>query len=133
MMFVFFDNTDTATKISIGVVLAILVVMIVLVLCLERQNTIYREVSYIRLFTFLQERFNSLWDSRKQQKDKQRKTRREWICRREPDKKHSMADRENFTYAESITFLLISAHEKRRYRVVCPEPQSGHHGLGSLF
>lgn len=108
MMFVFFDNTDAPTKISISVVLAVLGVMIVLLLYLERGNNVSGETSYIRLFTFLRERFNSWWDSRKPQEDEQKKTWRDWIFRREPCKRHSMADTES-TYLESIA---SSASEK---------------------
>ena len=122
MMFVFFDDTSTATRISVGVVLAILGVMIALLLYLERESTISGEGSYIRLFTFFRDTLKS-WGARlkpskpeQSEKEEEEKVveREEWlekpkwrygllerILRREPCKTHSMADTES-TYVESV-------------------------------
>lgn len=101
MMFVFFDNTDAPTKISLSVVLGILGVMIIMLLYLERENTVSGEGSYTLLFTFLKKNINSWWSKRQRKQDEQKKTWRDWIRRREPCKKLSMADTES-TYVESI-------------------------------
>ncbi|KIP12134.1 hypothetical protein PHLGIDRAFT_113920 [Phlebiopsis gigantea 11061_1 CR5-6] len=121
MMFVFFDDTSAATRISVGVVLAVLGVMIALLLYLERESTISGEGSYIRLFNFFRETLKS-WGARLKpqkseslEKEVEEKVENDEqlekvkpvnkllgrILFREPRKTHSMADTES-TYVESI-------------------------------
>ena len=62
LMVVFFDGTNSATRISVSLVLLILVMMIALLLYLERDNTVSGETSpYMGIYRLIEDRIFSWW------------------------------------------------------------------------
>ena len=64
LVFVFFDDTSVATRVSLGVVLGLLLSMVGLLLYLEREGTISNEGSYFRHWQAFLRWARSLWGRR---------------------------------------------------------------------
>lgn len=102
MMAVFFDGTNSATRIAISSVLLVLLVMIALLLYLERDNTVSGDSGspYMRLFRFFSDMIRSWRDRGEEQKAVWRR-----ILRRRQESAESIAGTSDTssTYARSVS------------------------------
>ena len=69
-MFVFFDRTNFATNLSLGIVVGLVFVTVLLLLYLEGEGTVSGEAStYMRLYAAYIQWFRTIWE-RKQEEEK---------------------------------------------------------------